>query len=135
MTLDANAQFSKLSILVVEDNAFTTIVISKTLKSLGISRIETAADGREALDKISQYQPDVILLDLRLPVMGGVELISRLSDQNYDGHIILMSGVEKETLSTVEQLAFEKNISILGGLQKPPSASDLSDLLMKALAE
>jgi len=134
MSLDANNNFSELAILVVEDNAFTTIVISKTLNSLGISQIESASDGREALDKINQAQPHVILLDLRLPVMGGVELITRLSDQNYDGHVIVMSGVEKETMSTVEQLALDKNISLLGCLHKPPSATDLSDLLSKAFA-
>ena len=117
----------------VEDNAFTSIVISKLLNSLGISQIETVTDGRQALDKVGGLQPDVILLDLRMPVMGGVELLSRLADQNYIGNVILMSGVEEDTLSSVELIARNDNISVLGSLQKPPNAEDLTRLLSKII--
>ena len=122
-------RFSNLSVMVVEDNAFTTIVICKILNSLSISRIETVSNGRQALDKIDDFQPHVILLDLRMPVMGGVELLSRLADQKYPGNVILVSGVEQDTLSAVEQVARENNISILGSLHKPPQSDDLSKLL------
>lgn len=134
MTINNNSEnFKGLCILVVEDNAFTSIVISKLLNSLGISQIETVTDGRQALDKVGGLQPDVILLDLRMPVMGGVELLSRLADQNYIGNVILMSGVEEDTLSSVELIARNDNISVLGSLQKPPNAEDLTRLLSKII--
>ena len=134
MFINNNSEkFKGLCILVVEDNAFTSIVISKLLNSLGISQIETVTDGRQALDKVGGLQPDVILLDLRMPVMGGVELLSRLSDQNYSGNVILMSGVDEDTLSSVELIARNDNISVLGSLQKPPNAEDLTRLLSKII--
>ena len=135
MNVDTNNKFSGLSVMVVEDNAFTSIVICKMLDSLGISRVETVSDGRQALDKVGDLRPDVILLDLRMPVMGGVELLSRLADQKFAGNVILMSGVEEDTLSSVEQIAREGNISILGSLQKPPNAKDLSMLLTKIITD
>lgn len=135
MTAGAIKQISELSVLVVEDNAFTSIVICKMLNSLGIFQIETVADGREALDKIGDLQPHVVLLDLRMPVMGGVELLSRLADQKFIGNVVLMSGVEDDTLSSVEQLGRESDISILGSLKKPPNAEDLSKLLSKIIAD
>ncbi len=130
-----NEKLKRLCVLVVEDNAFTSIVISKLLNSLGISHIETVTDGRQALDKVGNLQPDVILLDLRMPVMGGVELLSRLADQDYAGNVILMSGVEEDTLSSVELIARNDNISILGSMQKPPNAQDLSKLLSKVITD
>ena len=125
MNSDANNKFSDLNVMVVEDNAFTSIVIRKMLKSLSISQIETVSDGRQALDKVATFLPDVLLLDLRMPVMGGVELLSLLADQKFVGNVILMSGVEEDTLFSVEQIARENNISILGSLQKPANAKDL----------
>ena len=83
MNSDANNKFSDLNVMVVEDNAFTSIVIRKMLKSLSISQIETVSDGRQALDKVATFLPDVLLLDLRMPVMGGVELLSLLADQKF----------------------------------------------------
>ena len=133
--MNNNEKFKELCVLVVEDNAFTSIVISKLLNSLGISQIETVTDGRQALDKVGDLQPHVILLDLRMPVMGGVELLSRLADQDYTGNVILMSGVEEDTLSSVEIIARNNNISVLGSLQKPPNAEDLSRLLSKIITD
>ena len=135
MTVDMREKYSGLSVLVVEDNAFTSIVVRKMLNSLGISQIETVADGRKALDKIGDLQPHVVLLDLRMPVMGGVELLSRLADQKFTGNVVLMSGVEDDTLLSVEQLGRESDISILGSLKKPPNAADLSKLLSKIIVD
>lgn len=127
--------YSELSVLVVEDNAFTSIVVREMLNSLGISQIESVMNGREALDKIEEFQPHVILLDLRMPVMGGVELISRLADQDFTGNIILVTGAEEDAVSSVKQLARENDVSILGSIQKPPNATALSKLLSKVFED
>lgn len=131
MNSEHNILFSKLSILVVEDNAFTSIIICKTLKSLGITEIETAKNGKEALEKIDRSKsPDVILLDLRMPVMGGVELLSQLSNKNHVGNVILMSGAEEDTISSVAGLIDSNGtVNVLGFLKKPPSTDKLAALL------
>lgn len=131
MNSEHNTLFSKLSILVVEDNAFTSIIICKTLKSLGITKIETAKNGKEALEKIDRSKsPDVILLDLRMPVMGGVELLSQLSNKNHAGNVILMSGAEEDAISSVAELMDSDGaVNVLGFLKKPPSKASLTALL------
>lgn len=131
MSSEHNILFSKLSILVVEDNAFTSIIICKTLKSLGITEVETAKNGKEALEKIDKSKsPDVILLDLRMPVMGGVELLSHLSNKNHAGNVILMSGAEEDTISSVAGLIDSNGtVNVLGFLKKPPSTDKLAALL------
>ncbi len=120
-----------LNFLIVEDNEFTAIVVKKTLESLGATRIATARTGRQALELIetAETPPDVLLIDLRMPEMGGVELIGRLGDRRYPGHVIVTSGVDAETLATVEALARDSGVQVDGCLSKPLDAAALRELL------
>ena len=133
MSNNRSRQIKALSFLVVEDNEFTSIVVCKTLKSLGAAVIETASTGREALDVImtSETSPDVLLVDLRMPEMGGVELIKRLAEQRYEGHVVLTSGVNERTLASVEEVARTLDVNVLGCLSKPITAAALAELLAK----
>ena len=133
MSNNRSRQIKALSFLVVEDNAFTSIVVCETLKSLGAAVIETASTGREALDVIvtSETSPDVLLVDLRMPEMGGVELIKRLAEQRYEGHVVLTSGVNERTLASVEEVARTVDVNVLGCLSKPITAAALAELLAK----
>ena len=133
MSNNRSQQIKALSFLVVEDNAFTSIVVCETLKSLGAAVIETASTGREALDVIvtSETSPDVLLVDLRMPEMGGVELIKRLAEQGYEGHVVLTSGVNERTLASVEEVARTVDVNVLGCLSKPITAAALAELLAK----
>ncbi|MCP4284073.1 MAG: response regulator [Gammaproteobacteria bacterium] len=130
---NCSRQIKAWSFLVIEDNAFTSIMVCETLRSLGAQVIETASTGREAFDVIvnSQAPPDVLLVDLRMPEMGGMELIKRLAEQRYVGHLVLTSGVDEQTLGSVEEVARTINVNVLGCLTKPITASALGDLLAK----
>lgn len=135
MTSASGRQIDSLEFLVVEDNAFTSIVVNQTLESLGAKHISTARTGREALDLMEAMEtpPNVLLIDLRMPEMGGVELIGRLADRGYQGHVIVTSGVDAETLASVEAVARERGIAIAGCLAKPLEAAALEELLSRIL--
>lgn len=69
-----------IKILIVEDNQGITQALNEVLSDIGFE-IETARHGKEALDKIINHElPHLILLDLFLPVMGGLELRDRLHE-------------------------------------------------------
>jgi CheY-like chemotaxis protein len=135
MTDDTINDLQTLSCLVVEDNPFTSIEICKQLTVLGIEQIIVASNGQEGLAKIDTMEspPGVILLDLRMPVMGGTEMLSRLSDRKYDGAVIIISGVDSDTLSAVEKLACESNVKLIGSMPKPSDTDELSSLLLKCI--
>jgi CheY-like chemotaxis protein len=135
MTGVTNNDLHNLSCLVVEDNPFTSIDICRQLTMLGIERITAASNGQEGLEKIDNMEspPEVILLDLRMPVMGGTEMLSRLADRKYHGAVIFVSGVDRDTLSAVEKLARESNVRLIGSLPKPPDKNMLSSLLLKCV--
>ncbi len=67
----------QLHALVVEDNAFNQLVIRKTLQKIGIS-VDVAADGAVALALIQQHAYDLVLMDIRMPVMDGYEATARI---------------------------------------------------------
>lgn len=64
-------------ILLVEDAAFLRYAFGRLLRMHGFE-VREATDGREALREIAESQPDLVLTDLMMPVMDGVELIRRL---------------------------------------------------------
>ena len=66
-----------MKVLLVEDNEVLRHLFSRVLKAQGIEVVE-AGDGQNALDRLSDFQPDLIITDVMMPVMDGVELIRRL---------------------------------------------------------
>lgn len=131
MSDDTKRDISSLSFLVIDDNELTRIVITKTLGALGATGVATAANGAEALAHIESAKspPDVLLVDLRMPGMSGLELLTRLSERGYGGAVILISGTDEETLAAARDLAKDRNVNVLGTLAKPVDAQSLAGLL------
>lgn len=71
-------------VLVVEDNAMNRDYASAVLASMGVTAIECAGDGVEGLAKCETFEPDLVLLDLMMPVMDGQEFLRRMqADHRY----------------------------------------------------
>jgi len=67
----------KKRILLVEDNPATIDVMQKELEFLGYESL-VVQDGKEAIDKSASYQPDLIIMDISLPKMDGLEASSHI---------------------------------------------------------
>jgi EAL domain-containing protein (putative c-di-GMP-specific phosphodiesterase class I)/FixJ family two-component response regulator len=74
---------------------------------------------------------DVIVLDLFMPQVDGVELLRFLADNNSQASVVFMSGKDPSVLRSAKELATEQGISVLGWLQKPFRAQQLEDILNK----
>jgi CheY-like chemotaxis protein len=77
-------------ILVVDDDPDIRSVVEAILSGEGY-RVTTAANGRLAWEAISQQQPNVVLLDLQMPVMTGWELLDLLREQGMQVPIVVMT--------------------------------------------
>jgi len=64
-----------LGVLIVEDTAHMRKLIRNLLLTIGVTRIEEAADGIEGLEAIRTFAPDVVLLDWEMPLLGGAEVV------------------------------------------------------------
>jgi EAL domain-containing protein (putative c-di-GMP-specific phosphodiesterase class I)/ActR/RegA family two-component response regulator len=124
---------SAIRILVLDDEPFMLKLLGHVLANLGFIQVTTCDSGCEALEWIdrSNSPPDLILLDLNMPEMDGVEFVRHLVERYYIGSIILVSGEDERMRQTVEKLVRVHKISILGHLHKPVNPIGLSALLEK----
>ncbi|HEX4130643.1 MAG TPA: response regulator [Pirellulales bacterium] len=67
-------------VLVVEDNTGAAQMLAKLLKTIWGHDVELAHDGLEALERVQQRRPDVMLLDIGLPQLNGFQVAERLRD-------------------------------------------------------
>src|SRR5215471_135443 len=77
-------------ILVVDDEENLRLVLRTMLKRAGYE-VETASTGEEALDKVEAFGPDVVLTDVRMPKMSGLDLLASLRAKQNAATVIVMS--------------------------------------------
>jgi two-component system sensor histidine kinase/response regulator len=70
---------SVTKLLVVEDEPVNRIIIEKLLRSVGYTCIDLASNGKDALDMVNDNKYDVLLVDIRMPIMSGFELAQEVS--------------------------------------------------------
>lgn len=85
----------KKKILIVDDDENLRVVLIDKLKISGFETV-SAADGQEGLDKALDEHPDVILLDILMPIMDGWEMLKRLRNDEWgkDVKVIMLTGVD-----------------------------------------
>jgi len=71
-------EFADCTALVVDDTPANRNLVAFFLKAMGVGRIETAADGLDALERTAAIRPDIIVLDVMMPRMDGFEFLQRL---------------------------------------------------------
>jgi DNA-binding NtrC family response regulator len=79
------------SILLVDDDAAFRNVMAGELRRLG-HEVVTAASGEEAVARVEQWEPEVVLLDLRLPEMDGLETLKAIRGHNTSIEVIMLTG-------------------------------------------
>jgi EAL domain-containing protein (putative c-di-GMP-specific phosphodiesterase class I) len=122
-----------LRLLVIEDQAVQRQVAVGILRSLGVASIDEADDGYHALDALraTPEAPDVIVCDLRMPGMDGIEFIRHLGESKSASSIILASALDPTLVSSVEAMARAHGLSVLGTMPKPLSRERLGELLAR----
>ncbi|MEA1926051.1 MAG: response regulator [Patescibacteria group bacterium] len=88
---------NKKTVLIVEDESFLRDLCSKKLTMLEYE-VETAIDGKEAIEKINSIKPSIVLLDLVLPIISGFEVLERVrtqTDKSISGiPVIILSNLD-----------------------------------------
>lgn len=95
-----NAAFYDSRILVVDDAALNRELIVSYLESAGFKNLEVAEDGNDALTKIDTFFPDIMILDLMMPEMDGIQVIKALRKNSKIRHLPI---IVQTALSEPEQ--------------------------------
>ena len=114
-------------ILIVDDEE---IVIKSCLRILGGSNyhVEGAYDGREALRKIEENPYDVMILDVVMPNMGGLEVLRRVKEMHPDMDVIMVTG-----LSKVDIVVQARRLGARDFISKPFEPDELKLVVQRAL--
>jgi EAL domain-containing protein (putative c-di-GMP-specific phosphodiesterase class I) len=120
-------------VLAVDDEVDFLELIQQIGEGVGCDVItaETAAAFR---DQLAKRQPTLILLDLQMPGMDGIEALRYLARQNTTAGILLASGMDARVLSSARQLGESLGLKMLGTLQKPAMLEDIEALLARHIA-
>lgn len=112
---------STLKILVLDDDSFTLKLVARMLENSGYTAVSTCDNGRAALALVDRpgAHPNLILLDLNMPEMDGLEFVRHLVEHRYTGSIILFSGEDEQMLLAAEKLVRAHKIPVLGHMRKP----------------
>lgn len=125
------------SVLVVDDDPVVLMQMQQMLTGIGIAEVLTASNGVDALWQMNRRQtpPDVVVCDLNMPEMDGVEMIRRFGQSGFRGALILMSGADEQLLATVSNLAQLQGLSVLGEVHKPATPQQMISLLQASLPD
>lgn len=118
-------------ILVLDDDPFMLKLIAHMLEGQGCTSVATCDNGPAALEMVDSpnERPDLILLDLKMPGMDGVEFVRHLVEHRYAGSLILMSGEDEHLLQASEKLVRAHKIPVLGRFRKPITVEVLASFL------
>ena len=122
---------SDIRILVLDDEQFVLKLTGRMLMNLGFAQVTLCASGDEALVHVDSQKapPELILCDLNMPQMDGIEFMRKLVEHGYFGSLILISGEDQRALQSTEKLALAHGIAVLGTLHKPASPAGLKALV------
>ncbi len=95
----------------------------------GIELLATASDGEEALALTAEHRPDVVLMDLRMPRMDGIEATSRLRERHPDVHVIALT-----TYADDESVLGALRAGARGYLTKDASSQDIRSAILTVAA-
>lgn len=121
-----------IRLIIVEDEQVIRSGIERHLPwvELGVDEVRTAANAEEALDICTNFRPDIILSDIRMPGMNGIELCTRFREKLPHSQILFISG-----FSDKEYLMAAIRLGAVSYVEKPILVPELSKAVAKAVAE
>ena len=117
------------TVLVAEDSTDTRIMLKRAFELKGY-RVFEAEDGRQALDLARQYRPSLIIVDLNMPVLDGLETIKHIREHEANGEHIPVVAITAYDVYGMEEAAIENGSNVY--LTKPLNLEDL-DRALKGL--
>jgi len=120
----------KVSVLAVDDSKTMLAMIAAQLKGTDFEVVATASSGREAMEKYLQHKPQLVLLDIVMPEVSGIDILEQLLGRDQRACIVMVSSAGTE--DTVESCLKKGAKSFL---QKPIQKDGMLALLRNVCQE
>ena len=115
-------------VLLVDDEEEFVETLAERMRTRGME-VSTTGSGSEALDRVDEEDFDVVVLDLKMPGIDGLEALRRIKRRRPDIQVVLLTGY-----ATVEKGVEAIKEGALEFLEKPVDISSLTDTILKAKA-
>ena len=121
-------------VLIIDDDPVLRAMVGEYFQQRGAKEVLDASDGLEALHLIESTAQtvDLIVSDINMPRLDGVELIRRLKEFEYKGSIVIVSGTYDVVITMARELAVQLDLNIIGAIHKPFSAAKLDEIIAAA---
>jgi EAL domain-containing protein (putative c-di-GMP-specific phosphodiesterase class I)/AmiR/NasT family two-component response regulator len=127
---------NELYLFVIEDEDFQRMMIINMLKNMGAKSIQESSNGKHALEIMhgeKGMDVDIILCDINMPEMDGMEFLKHLAQFNQKAAVILLSALGSKILTSVENITKMFGIKVLGVIDKPLTPKLLESMLLKLI--
>lgn len=119
----------KLKILIADDVEYMRKLVQQFLLKIdNVEIVEEAGDGEEAINKAQESKPDVILLDMNMPNIGGVEVAKKIKEKMKDVRIYFFSAYDIDDFRTLV-----KESPVEGFIQKSSLREELLEMVQREL--
>ncbi|NLY80183.1 MAG: response regulator [Lysinibacillus sp.] len=116
------------SVLVVDDAQFMRTTTSNMFLEWGFNVVGNASNGEEAVKLYREYEPDIVTMDVTMPVKSGIEASKEILSEYPDANIIMITALGQQRL-IMEAL----EIGVKDFIAKPVNASQLKIIVNKVL--
>ncbi|MEE1130442.1 MAG: response regulator [Caryophanon sp.] len=86
------------TVLVVDDAMFMRVTISNMMEKWGYDVVAQAANGQEAIAKFEECEPDVVTMDVTMPIMNGIDAVKTIMERNPDAKIVMITALGQQKL-------------------------------------
>lgn len=126
----------RLHVLLADPQPHVRIHAREVLERFGVKKISEVANGFEVVERLSDpgAAVDVLILDLQLPIMDGIEVLRALGTRRIRTPVVLLSGLEDRVLGAAASLAEGMNANVIAVLGKPLRSEKVEMILERLLA-
>ncbi len=110
---------ANLRVLIADDDPIIRLDLKQMLENLGYEVVAEAGDGQQAVTAARESKPDICILDVKMPVMDGIEAVSIITDESIAPTILLTAYSDRELVDRA------KDAGVFAYLVKPFKPSDL----------
>lgn len=131
--VSSGSTLSGVTALVVDDEELMRDFLCMAVEKAGVGNVISATCGADALDQVEENPRaiDIIICDLQMPEMDGIEVIRHLANDGFRGGIVLVSGEDKRVLKTAEHMAEVRGLNVIGSMSKPVPVHKITALMHK----
>jgi len=115
-------------VLITDDEKNIRLTISRALENLGNIEIETALNGEDAIQKLINSSFDLLLLDIKMPGMNGLDVIDIITEKNINVKIVVISA--HGTIDTAVQAMKKGAVDFI---EKPFTPDEIRSIVQKTL--